>query len=180
MPRYAAFLRGINVGGHRVKSADLCSHLEAIGFSEVRAFRASGNLVVDAGRGSEARLVARIERGLEEALGYGVATFLRTAEELWTIARAEPFPAKQLEASRGKLQVALLSGRPPKRVRDRVLGLATDRDRLAFGARELFWLPSGGTQESELDMRAIDAALGSNTMRTKGTLDQMAAKFFDG
>ena len=59
-----------------------------------------------------------------------------------------------------------------------MLRLATDADALAFGERELYWLPSGGTQESELDLKAIGKELGLTTMRTKGTVDQMAAKFF--
>ena len=59
-----------------------------------------------------------------------------------------------------------------------MLALATDQDLLAFGKRELFWLPSGGTLDSELDRKAIDRLLGPTTMRTKGTVDLLAAKFF--
>ena len=43
MPRYAAFLRGINVGGHRVKNTELRALFEAMGFADVHTFRASGN-----------------------------------------------------------------------------------------------------------------------------------------
>jgi hypothetical protein len=59
-----------------------------------------------------------------------------------------------------------------------VLALATDQDLLAFGKRELYWLPSGGTADSALDRKAIDALLGPTTMRTKATVEQLAAKFF--
>ena len=59
-----------------------------------------------------------------------------------------------------------------------MLELASDEDRLAFGERELYWLPSGGTQRSALDLKAIGALLGPTTMRTKGTIDQLAAKYF--
>lgn len=52
----------------------------------------------------------------------------------------------------------------------------TDEDLLAIEGRELYWLPSGGISESELDLRAIDAALGPGTMRTMGTVEQIAAK----
>ena len=41
MPRYAAFLRGINVGGHRLTNDELRAHFEALGLREVRVFRAS-------------------------------------------------------------------------------------------------------------------------------------------
>ena len=43
---------------------------------------------------------------------------------------------------------------------------------------ELYWLPKGGTQESPLEMKAIDKAVGLNTMRTQGTIEQLYGKFF--
>ena len=57
-----------------------------------------------------------------------------------------------------------------------MLALATDEDLLAIEGRELFWLPSGGTLESELDHKAIAKALGKGTQRTMGTIEQIAAK----
>ncbi len=66
----------------------------------------------------------------------------------------------------------------PRR-RARLCSLATDQDRLAFGDRELFWLPASGTQETDLDFGAIVEALGASTMRTKGTVEQIAAKHFN-
>jgi hypothetical protein len=83
-----------------------------------------------------------------------------------------------VKASKGKLQVSMLAAKPTAGKRKQVLALATDQDRLAFGKRELYWLPSGGTMESELDRKAIDGLLGPTTLRTKGTVEQMAAKFF--
>ena len=55
---------------------------------------------------------------------------------------------------------------------------ATDYDRLAFGARELFWLPAAGTQDSKLDWKAIGEVLGATTVRTMGTVEQIVAKHF--
>jgi len=59
-----------------------------------------------------------------------------------------------------------------------MLSLATDEDRLAFGDRELYWLPSGGIRDSPLNFRSLEKLLGPTTTRTKGTVDQLAAKFF--
>ncbi len=60
----------------------------------------------------------------------------------------------------------------------RVMSLASEDDRLTLKGTELYWLPSGGTQQSALDMKSIDRAIGLNTIRTQGTIEQMAAKFF--
>jgi uncharacterized protein (DUF1697 family) len=181
MSDYAAFLRGINVGtAHRVGSADLKTCFEELGLREVATFRTSGNVVFDAGREAATKLTARIEKGLEGTLGYPVAVFLRTGSELRAIAAQEPFPRKVVAASKGKLQVSFLSAKPRAGAQKQVLSLASDEDRLAFGERELYWLPQGGTQQSALDLKAIDKALGVSTMRTMGTVEQMASKYFDG
>jgi hypothetical protein len=61
-----------------------------------------------------------------------------------------------------------------------VLELSTDSDRLAFGVRELYWLPSGGMMQTELDLKLIDRLLGPSTRRTKGTIEQLARRHFAG
>jgi uncharacterized protein (DUF1697 family) len=173
--RYAAFLRAVNLGrNRRVTGAELKSLFEELGAENVATFRTSGNVVFEAPRD----MARAIEKHLEESLGYGVGIFLRTASELKAIAAEEPFPPKAVAASEGKLQVSMLDAKPTAATRKKVLALATDRDLLAFGKRELFWLPSGGTLDSELDRKAIDELLGPTTMRTKGTVDLLAAKFF--
>jgi uncharacterized protein (DUF1697 family) len=179
MSEYAAFLRGINVGrAHRVGSADLRRCFEGVGLSDVATFRTSGNVAFDGDGAPADDLRRRIEEALEAMLGYDVSVFLRTAGEVRAIAAQGPFSEAQVEGSKGKLQVVLLTRKPAPGARKSVLGLATETDALAFGDRELYWLPSGGTQESALDLTAIWKLLGVMTMRTKGTVDQMAAKFF--
>ncbi|HEX5897731.1 MAG TPA: DUF1697 domain-containing protein [Thermoleophilaceae bacterium] len=173
--RYAAFLRAVNLGrNRRVSGAELRAIFEKLGLEDVASFRTSGNLVFEAPRD----MTAQIEKALESELGYDVGVYLRTAAELREIASHDPFKPAETKASKGKLQVSLLSDKPTAAKRKQVLALATDQDRLAFGKRELYWLPSGGTMESELDRKAIDALLGPTTMRTKGTVEQLAAKYF--
>jgi uncharacterized protein (DUF1697 family) len=175
MERYVAFLRGMNLGKRRIKNDELRAEFEALGFAEVATFRASGNVIFGSEDG-EGALTKEIEVGLGDALGYEVPVFLRRCAEVAAIAAREPFDAKAIEASKGKLQVLLTSKKPTAAARKTVLALAGDEDWLAIEGRELFWLPSGGTIESALDLKAIDAALGKGTMRTKGTIDQIAAK----
>jgi uncharacterized protein (DUF1697 family) len=173
--RYAAFIRAVNLGrNRRVTSAQLKSLFEEAGAEEVDTFRTSGNVVFEAPRD----MARALETDLEKALGHEVLIFLRTAGELKAMAGHEPFPAKAVESSKGKLQVSLLEKKPTAATQKKVLALATDEDLLAFEKRELYWLPSGGTLESGLDRKALDKLLGPSTMRTKGTVEQLAAKFF--
>jgi uncharacterized protein (DUF1697 family) len=175
---YVAFLRGMNLGGRRIKNDELRKEFEALGFSEVGCFRASGNVVFAADGPDEAKLTGQIEAGLGEALGYEVPVFLRGAEELRKVAEHQPFDSTALKPSRGKVQIAFLQTKPSAAAREKTLALSTDADRLAIEARELYWLPQGGLSESDLDLNAIGAALGLTTIRTKGTVEQIAAKYF--
>ncbi|HYV14948.1 MAG TPA: DUF1697 domain-containing protein [Conexibacter sp.] len=179
MPRYAAFLRGMNLGRRRLANATLRAHVEALGFTDVATFRASGNVILSAAEGESIEDVARrLEAGLEQALDYAVPVFARDARQLRSIAAHEPFDADLVAAAKGKLQVMLLSAAPTAATRRQVLAHATDDDRLALRGCELYWLPSGGILDSPLDLKAIAALLGSATMRTKGTIDLIAARHF--
>jgi uncharacterized protein (DUF1697 family) len=176
--RYAAFLRGINVSNRRASKTDLIACMEDLGFEDPAVFRASGNLVFEADGGGAKKVAAKLEKGLRKSLGFEVPVFLRSASQVKAIAAHEPFAAKQVKASKGKLQVALLAGKPSAAAKKKTLALATDKDLLAIRGSELYWLPSGGTQKSGLGMKGIDDAIGPTTMRTTGTIEQIAAKYF--
>jgi uncharacterized protein (DUF1697 family) len=177
MKRYVAFLRGMNLGGRRIKNEELRRHFDEMGFDEVATFRASGNVIFSSERAEpEAKLAKRVEDELDERLGYDVPVFLRSIEEIAAIAAQEPFDARQLMASAGKLQVSLLQKKPTAAARRKILALAGEEDLLAVAERELYWLPSGGILESDLDLRALEEIVGPDTRRTMGTIEQIAAK----
>jgi uncharacterized protein (DUF1697 family) len=181
--RYAAFLRGMNVGGHRLSNAELRAHFEALGFDQVATFRASGNVVFSEERAelSAAQLrevEERVERGLAAALGYAVPTFVRDAREMRAIAAHAPFTEAELGVLAGKQQVALLASAPSAGAREQVLALATAEDLLAFGRRELYWQPAGRISDSALELKLIERVLGAMTMRTRATIELIAGAHF--
>ena len=45
MERCVAFLRGMNLGGRRIKNEQLRAEFEALGYADVGTFRASGNVL---------------------------------------------------------------------------------------------------------------------------------------
>jgi uncharacterized protein (DUF1697 family) len=165
---YTAFLRAINIGGRRVKGPELCRPFIEMGFENATSFRASGNVVFDAPRKPGE---SGIETGLEEALGYEVAVFLRSPKEMAELAALEPFEPG------AKFHVMFLKKLPAKSDQNDVLALSTEDDKLAFGERELFWRPRGRMLESELDLTRVGKLIGLNTMRTSGTVQQIAAKY---
>jgi uncharacterized protein (DUF1697 family) len=176
--RYVAFLRGMNLGKRRIKNPELARHFEEMGLEEVATFRASGNVVfADPSGEAESKLQSRVEKELDERLGYDVAVFLRSFEEVSKIAAQDPFDAKALKRSKGKPQVDLLAKKPTAKAKKEALALAGPDDEMTFSGRELHWLPSTGLSETEVDFKALDKALGKGTVRTMGTIEAIAKKY---
>ncbi len=89
---YAAFLRGINVGGNRViKMADVVKALSGLGLREVKTVGASGNVTFAAAAADPDALVKSIEAGLQKAFGHAIPVIVRRLDHLRALIASEPF-----------------------------------------------------------------------------------------
>ncbi|MFE0444782.1 DUF1697 domain-containing protein [Streptomyces fungicidicus] len=96
--RYAALLRGINVGGSRkVPMAELRTLLEGLGHDGVRTHLQSGQAVFASGHGDEESLAAELAAAVERHFGFPVDVIVRDHAYLKGIVEACPFPAAELE-----------------------------------------------------------------------------------
>lgn len=172
MARYVAFLGGINVGGHRVSMAELRARFAELGFDDVSTYIASGNVVFS----TRARqLEPTIEAHLEQALGYQVPTFVRTAADVTALAGASPFGDVP-----GTVAVGFLRQAPPKAVAREVAALGTDADTLEVIGTELWWHLPNGFSGSLLAPKALErAGLGPLTTRNLNTVRKLAARLPD-
>lgn len=174
--RYYAFLRAINTGNRRLTNEQLLAPFRELGFTEVAAYQAAGNVTFRC-----ADRAAADEQGIEAALadsyGFATPTFVRSAAEVESIATAEPFSDDELVRTAGKVQVTFLrAALPPDRAAS-VMELIPPQDRVAVSKREWYWLPLEGISTSELPVSRIESLLGEMTMRTLGTVTRMYAKF---
>lgn len=173
--RYVAFLRGMNLGGRRIKNPDLCAAFEAIGFTQVQAFLASGNVVFDA-KADAGAVKQTLEAGLAEHLGYAVPSMIFTADAVRAIAAHQPFPDRPA-VPRGKQQVMFMDAEPVGDAAGKVMALSTADDWLEIGARVIYWWPKGGLSQSDFDSKALEKITGTVTVRTKNTVERLAKKF---
>ncbi len=178
--RYAAFLRGINIGGRRVTGRQLCAPFETLGMQEVTSFLASGNVTfatasTEGAAGCE-DLERRVEAALHGSLGFAVEVFVRTAAEVTEIVGCEPFPPDVVAATGGKLQVTFLRDEPGPGGVAEAMAHATDQDRVQVIGREWYWLPAAGISTSALNVKAVERALGRGTTRTLNTVARLRAK----
>lgn len=178
MPRYVAFLRAINVGGHVVTMDRLRAIFDKAGHRDVETFIASGNVIfTPAGRATAAGLERKIAAELKKALGYEVATFLRTAEEVEATARAKPFPAAALATPGASLYVGFLEAPPSAAAKRAILAMATSSDELAVHGRELYWLGKKGFANAEFAPRKMERALRLQmTFRNITSVRKLAAR----
>src|SRR3990172_7639136 len=126
--RYIAFLRAINVGGHSVKMDHLRRLFESLGFSNVETFIASGNVIFESPTENAHTLESEIESHLKKLLGYEVATFIRSPEELVQIASYIPIKTPELEAKGNSLYIAFLSNPPDEAARQKLMGYRSPID----------------------------------------------------
>jgi len=160
--RKIAFLRAINVGGHTVKMAVLKELFEELGGENVETFIASGNVLFDGSLTEK-----KIEAHLEKALGYAVATFLRTPAELEKIA-AHREPAKG-----EMLYVGFLKEKGSAKALE---PLQSENDQLELHGHELYWLCRTSLGKSKLTGARLEKALGPLTLRNWTTVNKLAQR----
>jgi uncharacterized protein (DUF1697 family) len=171
--RYIAFLRAINVGGHTVKMDRLRALFEEFG-TNVETFIASGNVIFDStSRGGRA-LEKRIEAHLQAALGYPVATFLRTPAELRTIAERAPFEEADVKA--GTVYVSFAAEPASDAAARAVLALNDDGNAFHVDGREVYWLRRRA--DSRFEALPLERLAGvPMTMRNLNTVRRLAEKY---
>jgi uncharacterized protein (DUF1697 family) len=110
--RYAALLRGINVGGNKkVPMEKLKKVLEQEGFKNVKTLLASGNVLFDAGKTSEATLEKKLEQILEAAFKFSIPVLIRTVDDLQKLKKSDPFKGIAVKPET-RLYVTFLSEKP--------------------------------------------------------------------
>ncbi len=151
---------------------------EALGFSNVETFIASGNVIFDSTSKSTPALERRIEGYLLETVGYKVATFIRTPAELAMIASYKAFAAGELNAEGHSLYIGFLAKEPNDESRQKVLSFTSKVDDFHVSGREIYRLCRKKFSESEFSGALLEKTLGMQaTFRNVTTVRKLAAKY---
>lgn len=135
MNKYVAFLRAINVGGHKsVKMEDLKRLFESLGLANVQTFIQSGNVVFDYEDEPTTALEKQIEGELENMLGYEVDIFLRTIQEVSAIANQKLYKPQGAET----LHIAFLNAAPNKKAQQALMDFNSKADDFKVKGREIY------------------------------------------
>ena len=162
--RYVALLRAVNVGGTgKLPMNELKALCEAAGFTEVRTWIASGNVVFTS-QLDEPAVKEKLERKLLGYAGKPVGVLVRTAAEMARVLADNPFP----EAPGNRVLAIFLDEAPPAGALDEIKH--QKHERLACGTREIYVHYGDGIADSRL----VIPAARSGTARNINTIAKLA------
>jgi uncharacterized protein (DUF1697 family) len=151
---------------------------EAMGFSNVETFIASGNVIFEAAAADSGQLERKIAESLYDTLGYGVATFVRTTDELAEITRYKPFKDAGLDAGTSTLYIAFVANPPGDQALQKLLGLASEVNQFHARACEIYWLCQTRFSDSGFSGAQLEKALGlPSTIRNSSTGKKIVEKY---
>ena len=171
--RFAAFLRGINVGGRIVKMADLKACLEKAGYTGVVTLLQSGNVLLEA-QGTAASVGGGLEKLLAARFGYDAQVLVYKLADLERIAEANPFADAPADAHQ---YVIFADPHAAKELLALAAGLDAKVERVKAGKGCVYWtVPKGSTLDSAFAKRMAKAKLlNRTTTRNMNTLQKLLA-----
>jgi uncharacterized protein (DUF1697 family) len=145
MTKFAAFLRGVNVGGVNLKMAEVATALTEAGFTDVRTILASGNVLLE----SSARVATvrkKAEAALRERFGYDAWVLAYDVDTVRAISEAYPF---EREVDGYQSYVTFVTDAA---VLDELAELTAGADeKISRGEGVVYWqVPKGGTLDSSI------------------------------
>src|SRR6266487_41591 len=126
---YVALLRAVNLPAHgKIAMKDLTAAIRDLALQDVRSLLQSGNVVFRGDKRAPADLERVLEKHVEKALGLRTTFFVRTADALDDIIKANPF-ADEAKNDPGHLIVEFLkdalSAAAVKRLQAAIVGPET-------------------------------------------------------
>jgi uncharacterized protein (DUF1697 family) len=115
MTKYVAMIRGIGPENPNMKGAKLVEAFESLGFSNVRSFLTSGNVLFTSDITDTAKLEAMAEKALPRLLDFSRDVFTRSEADLQALVDANPFPDLKHENS-GKTYLTVTFFKTPPRL----------------------------------------------------------------
>ncbi len=156
--------------------AELKRIFKEMGLGNVETFIASGNVIFDSKRKPEA-LEKMISGRLRQALGYEVASFLRTLPQLRAVAECRPFDSGLIEQATA-YNVAFTGNAITKAQREKLATYDTELDTFASHGTEIHWICRARQSESRFVSSAMEKKLGASvTWRGINTVKRLVAKY---
>jgi uncharacterized protein (DUF1697 family) len=170
---YVALLRAINVGAaNRVSMAPLRAAFVGAGFDDAFTHIQSGNVIFTSS--DDAGAVKRsVEKLIADEIGLKITAIIRTAKQLASIAKANPYIGTTKDAT--SLYVAFLDAVPDKKSATAFEALSFGEDEFVIRGTEVFLRYADGLGTSKLSNAVIEKKLGvASTARNWNVTTKLA------
>jgi len=149
---------------------------ESLGFSGVATFLGSGNVVFKTRAKDVATLENKIQRKLQQVLGYSVPAFIRTRADLREIAALEPFENSEIHGA--DVNIILLADDLDEKSKAKLVALRTETDGFRVHGREIYWWRRKKPGTSLFSTVPLAKVLGVPfTIRSTNTIRKLVARF---
>jgi uncharacterized protein (DUF1697 family) len=160
MSAYVSMLRGINVGGKtQIRMDSLRGIYEEAGFSKVRTYVQSGNVVFESSEQEVFGLEKRIEAHIEQACGFSIPVLIRQVHELLEILTCNPFLNERNEDP-SKLHVTFLQQTPLETAWSKIVAPSGIVDEFWRGDRAVYVFCPNGYGKTKLTNGFFERKLG--------------------
>jgi uncharacterized protein (DUF1697 family) len=175
MSIFVSLLRGINVGGQKkIHMETLRGIYETLGYTNVRTYVQSGNVVFESTSYTPSELVKRIEEQIEKTYGFTVLVFIRQADELQEILSSNPFLYDRNEDP-GKLHVTFLYQSPLEIAWVKLVAPSSILDEFSCGELAVYLYCPNGYGKTKLSNGFFERKLGvSVTTRNWNTVNALS------
>lgn len=155
--KYAAFLRGINVGGKTIiKMEELRKAFSSLGLTDVKTYIQSGNVVFETDETDEAKLTKQIENAVETNF-FKTPVMIRSIDEIKDAIANNPFADEQFEDK--LFHIVFLAEKLSDEKAEMLLSNNRDTEKFAVRNREVYCLLRDGVADSLLGKKFIDNKL---------------------
>jgi uncharacterized protein (DUF1697 family) len=154
---YIALLRAVNVGGNTLKMDRLRQLWSELGFTNIRTYVQSGNVVFEAVQKPAVWLPA-VERKLEGETRLPVSVIVRTADEIGRIIATNPF-TRDHDVDPKKLHVTFLSSTPSPTAVHTLSAFDTGHDQFLVVRDQIYLHCVGGFADFKLTTKMIEKIL---------------------
>lgn len=159
MTRYAALLRGINLGSrNKIGMPDLRELFQTLGHTDVETYLQSGNVIFTSADDDPSLLAADLEKRIAADLGVNAAVLLRTADHLAQIVGDNPFLRRTSDLT--KLHVTFLAEEPDGDRASRLEKPSGEPAEFSLAGREVYLHCPNGYGRTKLNNAYLEKRLG--------------------
>ena len=163
MVTYVSMIRGINIGGKRVKMDRLKELYISLDFKNVKTYIQSGNVIFESINFDPTKLSYIIEKGMAEVFNIDVKVLIRTKNEMKNVIDGNPFKKEDLK----HIYVTFLADIPSEKlITDLNQSIAEDvkniSDKYIVSFKEIYLFLPNGYGRTKLNNNFFEKKLGTS------------------